>query len=64
MKKFDLKAVVTTTGACLSFIIGAGTVSGQEMLQFLVSFGYWGIGGCAIALVAGIPWCCWISGGP
>ena len=51
MKKFDSKAVVTTTGACLSFIIGAGTVSGQEMLQFLVSFGYWGIGGCVIALI-------------
>ena len=51
MKKFDPKVVLTTTGACLSFIIGAGTVSGQEMLQFLVSFGYWGLAGCVIALI-------------
>lgn len=50
-RKYSLKTVIITAGACLSFIIGAGTVSGQEIIQFLDSFGYWGIGGCVIALV-------------
>ncbi|MCI2062925.1 MAG: hypothetical protein LKJ83_09145 [Eubacteriaceae bacterium] len=49
--KFDLKTIISVAGACLSCIIGAGTASGQEILQFLVSFGYWGIGGCIIALI-------------
>lgn len=48
---FHFKAVMITAGACLSFIIGAGTVSGQEIIQFLTSFGYWGIGGCVISLI-------------
>lgn len=51
VKSLDMKVIVTTVGACLSFIIGAGTVSGQEIMQFLTSFGYWGIGGCVIALI-------------
>ncbi len=49
--KLNLKMVIITAGACLSFIIGAGTISGQEIIQFLTSFGYWGIGGCIISLV-------------
>lgn len=42
---------ILMAGACLSCTIGAGTCSGQEIMQFLVSFGYWGIGICIITLV-------------
>lgn len=38
-------------GAFVSYILGAGTATGQEILQFFVSFGYYGIGAIIIAAV-------------
>lgn len=38
-------------GAFVSYILGAGTATGQEILQFFVSFGYYGIGGIIIATI-------------
>lgn len=36
-------------GTFVSFILGAGTATGQEIVQFFVSFGFWGIGAILIA---------------
>lgn len=43
--------VIVLAGAFVSFILGAGTATGQEILQFFVSFGYYGIGAIIIAAV-------------
>lgn len=38
-------------GTYIGTIVGAGFASGQEILQFFVSFGLWGIGGLAVITV-------------
>lgn len=41
--------IIVLAGAYVSFILGAGTATGQEIMQFFVSFGYLGIGAIIIA---------------
>lgn len=43
--------IIVLAGAFVSFILGAGTATGQEILQFFVSHGYYGIGAIVIAAV-------------
>lgn len=43
--------ILILAGAFVSFILGAGTATGQEILQFFVSFGYYGIIGIIIAAI-------------
>lgn len=43
--------IIILAGTFVSFILGAGTATGQEILQFFVSFGYLGIGAIIIAAV-------------
>lgn len=43
--------IILLAGAYVSFILGAGTATGQEIMQFFVSFGYWGIGAIVIAAI-------------
>ncbi|MGM8366189.1 YkvI family membrane protein [Virgibacillus sp. W0181] len=43
--------IIILAGAFVSFILGAGTATGQEILQFFVSFGYYGIGAIIIAAI-------------
>ncbi|MEK3855829.1 YkvI family membrane protein [Cytobacillus sp. FSL H8-0458] len=43
--------IIVLAGAFVSFILGGGTATGQEILQFFVSFGYLGIGAIIIAAV-------------
>ncbi|MBO0991988.1 YkvI family membrane protein [Bacillus sp. SD088] len=43
--------IIVLAGAFVSFILGAGTATGQEILQFFASFGYLGIGAIIIAAV-------------
>lgn len=43
--------IIVIAGAFVSFILGAGTATGQEILQFFVSFGYFGIGAIIIAAI-------------
>lgn len=43
--------IIVLAGAYVSFILGAGTATGQEIMQFFVSFGYLGIGAIIIAAV-------------
>lgn len=44
-----LRRTVSITLAFIALIVGAGFASGQEMLQFFVSFGRWGLVGAVIA---------------
>jgi len=43
--------IIILAGAFVSFILGAGTATGQEILQFFVSFGYYGIGAIVVAAI-------------
>lgn len=43
--------VIILAGAFVSFILGAGTATGQEIMQFFVPFGFWGIGAIIVAAV-------------
>lgn len=43
--------IIILAGAFVSFILGAGTATGQEILQFFVSFGYLGVGGIIVAAI-------------
>lgn len=43
--------IIVIAGAFVSFILGAGTATGQEIMQFFVSFGHLGIGAIVIAAI-------------
>lgn len=43
--------IIILAGAFVSYILGAGTATGQEILQFFVSFGYLGIGAIIVAAI-------------
>jgi len=43
--------IILIAGTFVSFLIGAGTATGQEILQFFASFGYFGIGAILIAMI-------------
>ncbi|MFD1928817.1 hypothetical protein ACFSFY_12315 [Sporosarcina siberiensis] len=47
----DVLRIILIAGAFISYIIGAGTATGQEILQFFASFGYLGIGAILIAMI-------------
>ncbi|WP_300344185.1 hypothetical protein [Nesterenkonia sp.] len=47
--------VLTYAGAIVAFLIGSGFATGQEILQYFASYGYWGIlgtGGLVLALMS------------
>lgn len=50
--KISLKRVFATSGAIVSFMIGAGFSTGQETLQYYTSMGLWGIGGVVVAYLS------------
>lgn len=47
-----MKDVLKIAGAFVGFLVGAGFASGQELLQFFVSFGVWGLAGIALSTAA------------
>ena len=42
--------VITIAGAFIAFLIGSGFATGQEVLQYFSSYGYWGIAGAILTL--------------
>lgn len=44
-----MKRSIQIAGAFVGLIVGAGFASGQEILQYFTSFGYWGIAGSIVA---------------
>lgn len=49
--KANKRTVLKYAGAYISFEIGSGYASGQEIMQFFTSYGIWGLGAVLIALV-------------
>lgn len=45
------KTVITFAGAFIAFLIGSGFATGQEVLQYFTSYGYWGIAGGFLTLL-------------
>jgi uncharacterized membrane protein YkvI len=43
--------VLTYAGAIVAFLIGSGFATGQEILQYFTSYGYWGIAGTGILVL-------------
>lgn len=44
--------VLTYAGAILAFLIGSGFATGQEILQYFTSYGFWGIFGTGLLVLA------------
>jgi len=45
------KTIARISGAILAFAIGSGFATGQEVLQFFASYGFWGIAGAGVFLI-------------
>ena len=50
-ERVKLSSVLTIGGAFIAWVIGSGFATGQEVLQFFSSFGYWSYGVVLINLV-------------
>ncbi|MBB5830565.1 YkvI family membrane protein [Brachybacterium aquaticum] len=50
--------VLTFAGAILAFLIGSGFATGQEILQYFTSYGYWGILGTGLLVLVLISYVC------
>lgn len=52
VEKTSILRVLTYAGAIVAFLIGSGFATGQEILQYFTSYGYWGVFGTgALVLV-------------
>ena len=49
--KCDKKAVIKFAGAFIAWVIGSGFATGQEVLQFFTSYGYWSYGVVLLNLI-------------
>lgn len=56
-KKGPLR-VLTYAGAIIAFLIGSGFATGQEILQYFTSYGYWGIFGTGLLVLVLISYVC------
>ncbi|WFP16470.1 YkvI family membrane protein [Citricoccus muralis] len=50
-EKSSLLRVVTYAGAIIAFLIGSGFATGQEIMQYFTSYGYWGIFGTGLVVL-------------
>lgn len=50
-KKASVLRVVTYAGAIIAFLIGSGFATGQEILQYYASYGFWGIFGTGLLVL-------------
>ena len=50
--------VITYAGAIIAFLIGSGFATGQEILQYFTSYGYWGIFGTGLLVLVLITYVC------
>lgn len=47
----DKKKIINIGGAFIAFLIGSGFATGQEVLQYFTSYGYYGILGASVTLI-------------
>jgi len=50
--------ILTYAGAIIAFLIGSGFATGQEILQYFASYGYWGVFGTGLVVLALITYVC------
>jgi uncharacterized membrane protein YkvI len=51
VEKTSLRRVLTYAGAIVAFLIGSGFATGQEVLQYFASYGYWGVFGTGLLVL-------------
>ncbi|AUI50901.1 YkvI family membrane protein [Arthrobacter crystallopoietes] len=51
VEKTSFLRVLTYAGAIIAFLIGSGFATGQEILQYFTSYGYWGIFGTGLLVL-------------
>jgi uncharacterized membrane protein YkvI len=57
-EKTSALRVITYAGAIIAFLIGSGFATGQEILQYFTSYGYWGVFGTGLLVLALITYVC------
>jgi uncharacterized membrane protein YkvI len=58
VEKTSALRVITYAGAIIAFLIGSGFATGQEILQYFTSYGYWGIFGTGLLVLVLITYVC------
>lgn len=51
-EKTNFLRLATFAGAIIAFLIGSGFATGQEILQYFTSYGYWGVFGTGLLVLA------------
>lgn len=51
VEKVSVLRVLTYAGAIIAFLIGSGFATGQEILQYFTSYGYWGVFGTGLLVL-------------
>ncbi|GAA3712314.1 membrane protein [Zhihengliuella alba] len=54
----SLPRILTYAGAIIAFLIGSGFATGQEILQYFTSYGYWGIFGTGLLVLVLMTYVC------
>lgn len=57
-EKTSVLRVLTYAGAIIAFLIGSGFATGQEVMQYFTSYGYWGIFGTGLLVMALVTYIC------
>ncbi|WP_309080653.1 hypothetical protein [Zhihengliuella sp.] len=57
-EKRGLPRALTYAGAIIAFLIGSGFATGQEILQYFTSYGYWGIFGTGLLVLVLMTYVC------
>lgn len=57
-EKSSLLRVLTYAGAIIAFLIGSGFATGQEILQYFASYGFWGVFGTGLLVLTLITYVC------
>jgi uncharacterized membrane protein YkvI len=50
-EKTSILRVITYAGAIIAFLIGSGFATGQEILQYYASYGFWGVFGTGLLVL-------------
>ncbi|WP_291277706.1 hypothetical protein [Galactobacter sp.] len=57
-EKAGVGRIITYAGAILAFLIGSGFATGQEIMQYYTSRGFWGIFGTGVVVLVLITYVC------
>ncbi|MDI3331850.1 MAG: hypothetical protein QJR09_14130 [Micrococcus sp.] len=58
VERSDALRIITYAGAIIAFLIGSGFATGQEILQYFTSYGYWGVFGTGLLVLVLITYVC------